>query len=507
MRAPQPGRRAGRPPHRPPAPASDRPGRAGVIIYTISALLLMVGLFMLAGVAVALGYGEVQAARGFAVAVSVALGCGLSGFLRFRRYRDGALLTRDGFLVVVASWLVVSAFGALPFVLTGSIPSYTDAFFETMSGFTTTGASILRDIEALPRSILFWRSLTHWIGGMGIVVLTVAVLPRLGIGGLKLMRSEAPGPTLDKLTPRLTETAKILWLIYLALTAALFGLLLLAGLDWFDALTHTFGAVGTAGFSPRNASVGAFDSAFVDLVVTVFMLLAAVNFSLYFQVIRGRPGHLLSNLELRVFAAVFLTAVALVTLAVTPVYGSVGEGLRYASFQVASILTTTGFATADFDAWPALAKGVLVTLMLVGGCAGSTAGGVKVIRLVTLFKQGLNELKYLVHPQGIFMLKIGDRPVKKDILYPVAVFFFLYVTLVMVTALIASAAGQDLVTAIATGLAMVGNVGPGFGAIGPTRSYAFYPDAVKWWLSFTMLIGRLEVYSVLVLLTPTFWRR
>lgn len=463
---------------------------------------------MLAGVAVALAYGERHAARGFAVAVSVALACGLSGFLRFRRYRDGALLTRDGFLVVVASWLVVSAFGALPFVLSGSIPSYTDAFFETMSGFTTTGASILRDIEALPRSILFWRSLTHWLGGMGIVVLTVAVLPRLGIGGLKLMRSEAPGPTLDKLTPRLTETAKILWLIYLALTAAEFALLLLAGLDWFDALTHTFGSIATAGFSPRNASVGAFDSAFVDLVVTVFMLLAAVNFSLYFQVIRGRPGHLLSNLELRVFAVVFLIAVALVTLSVTgPVYRSAGEGLRYASFQVASILTTTGLATADFDAWPALAKGVLVTLMLVGGCAGSTAGGVKVIRLVTLFKQGLNELKYLVHPQGIFMLKIGDRPVKKDILYPVAVFFFLYVTLVMVTALIASAAGQDLLTAIATGLAMVGNIGPGFGAIGPTRSYAFYPDAVKWWLSFTMLIGRLEIYSVLVLLTPTFWRR
>ena len=480
-----------------------------MIGYTISALVLMVGVFMLAALGVALGYGERQAARGFAVAVGVALSCGLSGFLLFRRHRDGALLTRDGFLVVVASWLTVSAFGALPFVLTGSIPSYTDAFFETTSGFTTTGASILRDIEALPRSILFWRSLTHWIGGMGIVVLTVAVLPRLGIGGLKLMRSEAPGPTLDKLTPRLTETAKILWLIYLALTAAAFGLLLLAGLDWFDALTTTFGTVATAGFSPRNASVGAYGSAFVDVVVTVFMLLAAVNFSLYFQVVRGRPGLLLNNPELRVFAAIFLIAAALVTLAVTGGggYRSFGEGVRYASFQVASILTTTGFSTADYDAWPALAKGVLVTLMLVGGCAGSTAGGVKVIRLVTLFKQGLNELKYLVHPQGIFMLKIGDRPVKKDLLYPVAVFFFLYVALVMATALIVSAAGQDLLSALATGLAMAGNIGPGFGAVGPARNYAHYPDLVKWWLSFAMLVARLEVYTVLVLLTPTFWRR
>ena len=504
MRGPRPGRRVARKPRR----TAPRPRRGGVIGYTISALVLTVGVFMLAAVGVALGYGERQAARGFAIAVAVALGCGLGGFLRFRRYRDGALLTRDGFLVVVASWLAASAFGALPFVLTGSIPSYTDAFFETTSGFTTTGASILRDIEALPRSILFWRSLTHWLGGMGIVVLTVAVLPRLGIGGLKLMRSEAPGPTLDKLTPRLTETAKILWLIYLALTAGAFGLLLLAGLDWFDALTTTFGTVGTAGFSPRNASVGAYDSAIVDLVVTVFMLLAAVNFSLYFQVVRGRPGLLLNNPELRVFAAIFLSAVALVTLSVTgSTYRSFGEGLRYASFQVASILTTTGFATADYDAWPALAKGVLVTLMLVGGCAGSTAGGVKVIRLVTLFKQGLNELKYLVHPQGIFMLKIGDRPVKKDVLYPVAVFFFLYVALVMVTVLIVSAAGQDLLSALATGLAMAGNIGPGFGAVGPTRNYAHYPDLVKWWLSFAMLIARLEVYSVLVLLTPTFWRR
>lgn len=464
---------------------------------------------MLAAVGVALGYGERQAARGFAIAVGVALSCGLSGFLLFRRHRDGALLTRDGFLVVAASWLAVSAFGALPFVLTGSIPSYTDAFFETTSGFTTTGASILRDVEALPRSILFWRSLTHWIGGMGIVVLTVAVLPRLGIGGLKLMRSEAPGPTLDKLTPRLTETAKILWLIYLALTAAAFGLLLLAGLDWFDALTTTFGTVATAGFSPRNASVGAYGSAFVDVVVTVFMLLAAVNFSLYFQVVRGRPGLLLNNLELRVFAAIFLIAAALVTLSVTGGggYRSFGEGVRYASFQVASILTTTGFSTADYDAWPALAKGVLVTLMLVGGCAGSTAGGVKVIRLATLFKQGLNELKYLVHPQGIFMLKIGDRPVKKDVLYPVAVFFFLYVALVMATVLIVSAAGADLLSALATGLAMAGNIGPGFGAVGPARNYAHYPDLVKWWLSFAMLVARLEVYTVLVLLTPTFWRR
>ena len=488
--------------------AIDRPTRAGVILYTVSALLLIAGVFMTSGVVVALIYDEREAISGFAAAVVIALLVGGSGFFSFRRHRNAILLTRDGFLVVVLSWLLVSAFGALPFVITGAIPSYTDAFFETTSGFTTTGATILPDIESLPYSVLFWRSLTQWLGGMGIVVLTVAVLPRLGIGGLKLMRSEAPGPTLDKLTPRVTETAKILWGIYLGLTVLQVAMLLLAGLGWFDALTHTFCTIATAGFSPRNRSVGAYDSAFVDLVVMAFMLLAAVNFSLYFQALRGHVRHLISNLELRVYIAMFAVAVVLVTLSVTgSVYGSLGEGLRFASFQVASILTTTGFTTADFDAWPPLAKGVLMTLMLVGGCAGSTAGGVKVIRLVSLFKQGLNELKYLVHPQGIFTLKIGDRPVKKDILYPVAVFFFLYVSLVMVTALIVAGSGQDLVTAISTGLATVGNYGPGFGAIGPSHHYGHYPDLVKWWLSLMMLTGRLEVYSVLVLLTPAFWRQ
>ena len=359
--------------------------------------------------------------------------------------------------MVVLSWLVGSAFGALPFVVSGAIPSYTDAFFETISGFTTTGASILPHIEGLPYS--------------GAVLALAHPLARRH--GHRRAHRGHPAAARHR----------------------------------FDALTHTFGTLATGGFSPRDASVGAYDSAFVDCVVTVFMLLAAVNFSLYFQAFRGQVRHLSRNLELRVYLVVFAVGVVLVTLSVSgSVYGSIGEGLRYASFQVASILTTTGYATANFDVWPPLAKGVLVTLMLVGGCAGSTAGGVKVIRLVTLFKQALNELKYLVHPQGIFTLKIGDRPVKKDILYPVAVFFFLYITLVMVTALIVAASGQDLVTAITTGLATVGNIGPGFGAIGPSDNYAHYPDLVKWWLSFAMLTGRLEVYSVLVLLTPTFWR-
>ena len=497
------------PPHRRPVAAvGERPHRAGAIVYTVSALLLLAGLFMTSGVVVALIHDEGQALFGFAIAIAVALVCALSGFLSCRRYRDTELLTRDGFLVVVLSWLVVTAFGALPYVLSGSIPRYTDAFFETMSGFTTTGATLLTDIEALPRAVLFWRSLTQWLGGMGIVVLTVAILPRLGIGGLKLMRSEAPGPTLEKLTPRVAGTAKILWLFYLGLTAAEVSLLRAAGLPLFDALTHTFSTIATGGFSPRAASVGAYDSAFVDAVVTVFMLLAAVNFSLYFQIFRGRSGKLLGNLELRTFICIYVLAAALITVSVTgATYDSLGRGLRFAAFQAASLLTGTGFTTADYDAWPTLARGVLLVIMFVGGCAGSTTGGIKVIRLTALFKQALNEFRYLVHPQGIFTLRIGDRRVKKDILYPVAVFFYLYIGLVLVTTLVVAGSSPDLTTAFTTGLATVGNVGPGFGAIGPAQNYAFYPDAVKWWLSFAMLTGRLEVYSVLVLLTPTFWRR
>ena len=497
-----------RPDPRSVVPVGDRRHRVGAILYTLSTLLLLVGLFMISGIVVALLHDERRAMFGFAVAAGVALVCAVSGFLSFRRYRDAALLTRDGFLVVVLSWLVVCAFGALPYVISGSIPRYTDAFFESMSGFTTTGATLLADLESLPRSVLFWRSLTQWLGGMGIVVLTVAILPRLGIGALKLMRSEAPGPTLEKLTPRVAGTAKILWLFYLGLTVVLASLLLAAGLPLFDALTHTFSTIATGGFSPRTASVGAYDSPFVDVVVTVFMLLAAVNFSLYFQIFRRRPGMLLGNLELRAFICIYLLAAALVTLSVTgTTYESLGRGLRFAAFQAASLLTGTGFTTADYDAWPNLARAVLLVVMFVGGCSGSTAGGIKVIRVATLFKQALNELRYLVHPQGIFTLRIGDRRVKKDILYPVAMFFFLYIGLVLVTTLVVAGSSPDLTTAFTTGLATVGNVGPGFGAIGPTQNYAFYPDAVKWWLSFAMLTGRLEVYSVLVLLTRTFWRR
>ena len=463
---------------------------------------------MLSGILVAVIYKESQLIGDFIASVLITGIPAVFGYFYFRRYREEHLITRDGFLVVSLSWIIVSAGGALPFYISQMIPSYTDAFFETISGFTTTGASVLANIENLPYSLLFWRSLTHWIGGMGIVVLTVAVLPRLGIGGLKLMKSEVPGPTLDKLTPRINDTARILYLIYLGLTILEVLLLKIGGLNLFDSLTHTFGTLATGGFSPKNSSVGFYNSSYVNIIITIFMLCAGVNFSLFFFIPQRNFSGIFSNIELRTYLIIFGVATLLITISLTGnVYSSLSEGLQHAAFQVASIISTTGFVTADFEKWPNLSKNILFALMFVGGCSGSTAGGIKIIRLITLFKQATSELKYLIHPQGIFLVKIANKVLKKDIIYPVAIFFFIYLFLVLLTTIIVSLSGQDLVTSFTTGLATLGNIGPGLGLIGPTNNYGFYPDWVKWWLSFTMLVGRLEVYSVLVLFSPVFWRR
>jgi len=380
--------------------------------------------------------------------------------------------------------------------------------FETMSGFTTTGASILSDIESLPSSILFWRSLTHWLGGMGIVVLTVAVLPLLGIGGLQLIKAEAPGPTVDKITPRITETAKILWLIYTGLTFAETILLMFGGMDLFDALTHTFATLATGGFSTKNSSVGTFNSAYIDWIITVFMVLAGINFTLHFRFMSGKYKTLLRDSELKAYLGIFAVSTLLIAWNILGTSCStVSDALRYAGFQAASILTTTGFATADYEQWPALSQTVLFVLMFVGGCSGSTGGGIKVIRIITMLKQGLNEMKYLLHPKGIFTLRINRQPVKKDIIYAISGFFFLYILMLLVTTIVAASSGSDVTTSFTASLATVGNIGPGFGLIGPAENFSFFPAYVKWFFCFAMLVGRLELYTVLILFTVTFWRR
>lgn len=482
--------------------------RYKLIIKTLAALLLIIAGMMLFPLFIAIYYGETLSSSAFIITASVLAIPSLIILYLYRNIPRDNLSTRDGFLLVTVSWITVSLAGSLPYILSGAIPSMSAAFFETMSGFTTTGASILTDIQSLPKSILFWRSLTHWLGGMGIVVLTVAILPLLGIGGMQLIRAEAPGPTVDKLTPRIAETAKILWFVYIGFTVAETVLLMFAGMNLYEALTHTFGTLATGGFSTKNSSVAHFDNAAIDAIITFFMVLAGVNFSLHYRMIFGRYKTLLKDTEFKAYIAIFIVTTIALTISLTGrIYSTPGESLRYASFQVASILTTTGYATADYELWPHFSQTVLFILMFVGGSSGSTGGGIKVIRLVTLLKQGLNEMKYLLHPRGIFTLRISGRAVRKNIVYAISGFFFLYIFMLLFVALVIAFNGHDLLTAFTTALATVGNIGPGFGAIGPTENYSIFSPFLKWFLSFAMLIGRLEIYTVLVLFTPRFWNR
>ncbi len=479
-----------------------------LVLNILSVIILVVSFFMVFPLGIAFFSQDTTSTQAFLTSMLVMASFGLLLFLITFKLKKNIFSSKDGFLMVTAGWILVSAFGALPFVISGAIPSYTDAFFETMSGFTTTGASILTAIEPLPKAILFWRSLTHWLGGMGFVVLTVAILPLLGIGGVRMVSAESPGPTMDKISPKITQMAKWLWLIYLGLTVLETALLMFGGMDLFDALIHTFGTLATGGFSSKNASVGHYDSAYIQVVITVFMVLAGVNFALYFKILTGQARTLKKNTELKAYLFIFAAAVVILTISLTgTVYARVDESLRYASFQAASILTTTGYATANFDMWPAFAKYILFALMFIGGCSGSTGGGIKVIRIAVLCKQALTEMKYLLSHRGIFRTRINGSTIKKDFVYTILGFTVLYLIFLLLTTAVVSSGNYPLETSFSTALVTVGNIGPGFQLIGPARNYAFYPDYIKWFLSFAMMVGRLEIYTVLILLTPAFWRR
>ncbi len=480
-----------------------------LVARIVAALVIIIAVFMLIPAIIALAGGDGRIAVAFLVPVAVMTTLGGIVLAATRNLKAPTLTPRDGYLLVSVSWLTAAAFGALPFYLSGSMPTYTNAFFETMSGFTTTGASILTQIESLPKSLLFWRSLTHWLGGMGIVVLTVAVLPLLGIGGLQLIQAEAPGPSVDRLTPRITETAKMLWYLYLGFTLLEIALLMFGGMNLFDATTHTFGTLATGGFSPKNASVGHYDSLYINSIITLFMLIAGMNFALHFKLLLGPRKSVLRDSELKAYLLIFMVATAIITIDLfqSKMFQTISETISHAAFQSASILTTTGFATTDFEQWPFLSQAVLVFLMFIGGCSGSTGGGIKVIRILTLLKQGLNEMKQLVHPRAVLTLKISGRTVKNSIVFAISGFFFLYVFLVLIVTLVVASAEHDILTSVTTALATVGNIGPGLGLVGPAENYGFYPAWIKWVLSFAMMIGRLEIYTVMVLFTPAFWRR
>ncbi len=479
------------------------------VTKAIAVLLIIVASFMIFPLGIALWEKDYNSFKAFSIPIlSTFIIAGITVFILRKTTRE-QLSTRGGFLMVSASWFFASLLGALPFYISGKITSFSDAFFETMSGFTTTGATIITDIESLPDAILFWRSLTHWLGGMGIVVLAVAIFPLLKIGGLQLIKAEAPGPTVDKITPRITETAKTLWYIYIGMSIAETVLLKLSGMTLFDAMTHTFGTLATGGFSTKNSSVGHYDNAAIDVIITIFMVLAGINFSLHYKLITGNIKSFFKDTELKAYLFIFGIATLLISFDIyEKVYSSFAQSLRFASFQAASILTTTGFATANYENWPMTAQHILFILMFVGGCSGSTGGGIKVIRIITLLKAGLNEMKQLLHPRGIFSLSIGGVTVKRNIAYAISGFFFLYIFMLMLTTLIVSTAEEsDIVTSFTTALATVGNIGPGFGNVGPSDNFAFYSSGVKWFLSFAMMAGRLEIYTVLIIFTPAFWKK
>lgn len=476
-----------------------------VIGYILGVLLLIEAAFLMLCIPVAFIYGENDALY-FLISAGISFMAGGILWLLTRK-SDKQLWKRDGYIIVSLVWIVFSIFGALPFYISGQIPSYTDAFFETISGFTTTGASILNDIESLSHGMLFWRSLTQWLGGMGIIVLTLAILPVLGIGGMQLFIAEVPGPTPDKLHPRVTETAKRLWGIYILFTSAEMLLLFAGGMPLFDSICHSFTTMATGGYSTKQASIAYYTSPFIQYVIILFMFIAGVNFTLSYFALHKQFKKIWNNEEFRTYLYVILGFTLLVALGLWLISGEPAEkSFRDALFQVVSITTTTGFATADYLLWFPFLTFLIFLLMFVGGSAGSTGGGIKVVRIMLMFKNSYLELKRLIHPNAVIPVRLNKQGVPSSIVINIIAFIAFYLVMVFMGMLVMSSMGYGIETSVGAVAATLGNIGPGIGAVGPVENYAHFPDFGKWFLSFLMLIGRLELFTVLVLFTPTFWK-
>ncbi|MCI9650069.1 TrkH family potassium uptake protein [Oscillibacter sp.] len=439
--------------------------------------------------------------------IPMALLVGIGALLGWKRPGQMSLYARDGLAVVALAWVFMSLFGALPFVLSGDIPNFIDAFFETVSGFTTTGSTILTAVESLRKSSLFWRSFTHWVGGMGVLVFVMAVLPMTDGHGMHLMRAEVPGPTVGKLVSRLGDTAKILYGIYLAMTVLETVLLLAGGMPLFDACVHAFGTAGTGGFSCRDLSVGAYQSAYFDVVIGIFMLLFGVNFNLYYFLLIRRFREVFGSEELRAYLLVVAAAVAAITADICRIYGDVWTSLRHAFFQVSSIITTTGYGTVDFDLWPTFSKSILVTLMFVGACAGSTGGGIKISRILILLKASVSEMKKMLHPNAVATTRLEGKPVSEKTLRGAHIYFTVYMAVFVVSFLLLSIEQKGLVTTFTALAACINNIGPGLEMVGPMGNFSAFSPASKLLLSFDMLVGRLEIFPMLLLFAPSNWRR
>jgi len=489
-----------------------------IILKILGVLLIIEGLFMFTALPFSYYYGTQDILKFslfdgindfWALLISglITLCTGVIIFLNTRIYTLKQIGKREGYIIVTFAWLVNTFFGTLPFILSGCISSYTDAFFETISGFTTTGASILTEIESIPKGILFWRSMTHWIGGMGIIVLSLAILPFLGIGGMQLFSAEVPGPTPDKLHPRITDTAKRLWGIYVLLTGIETILLMAGGMDLFDSLCHAFGTMATGGFSTKDSSIAGFSS-YTQYVIIIFMLLAGTNFTLHYLLLKGKFSRIRTNNEFRFYLSIIFFIAIIITASIIIVQQTPFEStFRKALFQIVSIVTTTGFVTDNYMQWPIFALLIIFILMFTGGCAGSTGGGIKMMRQYLLLKNSKMELRRLIHPQAIIPVKFNGKVVPQSIVFNVLAFFVIYVIIFAIGSVVMSILGLDFETSIGSVAATLGNIGPGIGKVGPIHNYADIPVFGKWFLSFLMLLGRLELFTILILLSPSFWRK
>lgn len=476
----------------------------GIVFYIISWILRFEAAFLLLPCIVGLCYGEFRASLSF---LGTALLCFLVGsILGLKKNKRTQLYTRDGFLIVALSWIVISLFGCIPFILSGDIPNFTDALFETISGFTTTGASILSDVESLSKAGLFWRSFTHWVGGMGVFVFVMAILPLMGGSTMNLMKAESTGPAVSKLLPKVRDTAKVLYGIYIGITVIEVILLVCCKVSLFDALTTTFGTVGTGGFGIYNSSMGGF-SPIVQNIVAIFMVLSGINFVVYFCLLSRQLKEIFHIEEVRVYLLLILAAFLLITWDIRSLYPTLEEASRHSFFQISSIITTTGYATTDFDLWPQFSKTILLILMFTGACSGSTAGGIKITRIILMWKTISKELLTMIHPRMVKKIKMDNRVVPHEVIRSTNVYIAIYAFMLLSSVLLISLDGFGFTTNFTAVVATLNNIGPGFELVGPTQNFGIFSTFSKYILMFDMLAGRLELFPLLILFVPACWKK
>ncbi len=473
-----------------------------MLIYILGKVLLIEGVLMLLPIGCGWIYGESETVYYLACALAYVT---LGYLISFKKPKNMTIFIKDGCVATALSWVVLSIGGCIPFILTGEIPSFTDAMFETASGFSTTGASILTNVEAMSHVSLLWRSLTHWIGGMGVLVFLLAVVPMTGGSNMNLMRAESPGPTVGKIVPKVRSTAKMLYLIYLAMTVTEIIILTVCGMPFFDSVCSSFGTAGTGGFGVRNDSFASY-APHLQVIVAVFMIMFGMNFNFYYYFTTKQISKAFKMSEIKVYLAVIAIVTAIICFSVRGLYGSFGEALRHSFFQVATIITTTGFATTDFDLWPSVAKFLLLGLMILGACASSTGGGIKVARFQIMFKSVKREIQSYIHPKTVKKIHVDGKTVDSEVIHSVALYFFIYLIIFATSMFIVSFEGHDLVTIFSSVAATFNNIGPGLSLVGPTQNYSFFSGLSKWVFIFDMLAGRLELMPLIVFLAPTTYK-